>query len=193
MRLRIEPFVYAVVASVAAILLGLYWGQGGLQQALYMVRGTARIGVPLVLAIYTASALYRIWPNRLTLWVNQNRRSLGLSFALTHTVHLATVLHYIAQPGSPEQPAAGIIGYVAIYLMAFSSNPHSMKTLGVWWKRVHGVGVQIIFLYYLAAYGQMLFEPELRPVGLVVVPLLSAALGVRLAAWRGVRGTANAM
>lgn len=187
MRLRIEPFLYAIAASAAAVLLGQWLGHDALQRALYMARFTARVGVPLVLLIYTASSLHRLWPGTGTAWLSRNRRSLGLSFALTHTVHLAAVFHYIAEPGSPPQPAAGIVGYVFIYLMAFSSNPGSMKQLGRWWHRLHTAGVQIVFLYYLVGYASMVFEPELRPLGLTVVPLLLAALGVRIAAWRARR------
>jgi len=187
MRLRIEPFLYALAASVAAVLLGQLLGHDPLQRSLYMARGTARVGVPLVLAIYSASALYRLWPTRQTLWLNQNRRSLGLAFALTHTVHLAAILNYIAQPGSPPQPPEGIVGYTFIYLMAFSSNADSMRRLGIWWKRLHAVGTQIVYLYFLVGYVTILFEPELRPIGVVVVPLLLAALAVRIAAWRKAR------
>ncbi|MFO6445936.1 hypothetical protein ACLBKU_02205 [Erythrobacter sp. NE805] len=184
MRLRLEPFAYAIIASALAISLGHLLGHDPLQRALYMTRFTARVGLPLVLLIYTASSLYRLWPNQWTAWLARNRRSLGLSFALTHSVHLGAVLNYIAQPGSPPQPAAGIIGYVFIYMMAFSSNAASMKRLGQWWHRLHAVGVQVVFLYYLSGYASMLFEPEMRALGLAVVPMLLAALAVRIAAWR---------
>jgi DMSO/TMAO reductase YedYZ heme-binding membrane subunit len=184
MRLRIEPFLYALAASTTALLLAQLLGQDVLQRALYMARFTARAGVPLVLVIYTASSLHRLWPGQWTAWLSRNRRSLGLAFALTHTVHLAAILNYIAQPGSPPQPAAGIVGYAVIYLMAFSSNPGSIKQLGRWWHRLHAAGVQIVFLYYLVGYASMVFEPELRPLGLTVVPLLLAALALRIAAWR---------
>jgi sulfoxide reductase heme-binding subunit YedZ len=187
MRLRIEPFFYALAASAAALLLAQLLGHDPLQRALYMARFTARAGVPLVLAIYTASSLHRLWPGPWTAWLSRERRSLGLAFALTHTVHLAAILNYIAQPGSPPQPAAGIVGYAFIYLMAFSSNPGSMKQLGRWWHRLHAAGVQIVFLYYLVAYASMMFEPELRPLGLTVVSLLLAALAVRVAARRARR------
>jgi methionine sulfoxide reductase heme-binding subunit len=187
MRLSYPPFLYAVLSAISAIGMGMILGNGDLQQALYMVRGTARIGVPLVLIIYVASAAYKLWPNDLTRYVTQNRRSIGLSFALTHTVHLATVINYINQPGSVDPGPLGIIGYSFIYLMAFSSNSGSMKRLGIWWKRIHSVGVHVIWVYYLVAYTQMLFEPELRVFGLIVIPLLLGGLAMRLAASRTVR------
>lgn len=184
MRLAYPPFLYAILAATLAIVMGIYLGAGDLQQALYMVRGTARVGVPLVLIIYVASAACKLWPSDLTRYVAQNRRSFGLSFALTHSVHLMTVINYINQPGSVDPGPLGIIGYSFIYLMAFSSNGGSMKQLGIWWKRIHTTGVHIIWIYYLVAYSQMLFEPELRLFGLVVVPLLLGALAIRVAALR---------
>jgi methionine sulfoxide reductase heme-binding subunit len=183
MRLSYPPFIYAASASIAAILLGLSFGQGALEQALYMVRGTARIGIPLVLIIYTASAMHTLWPNDWTNSVYKNRRSWGLSFAFTHTVHLFAIINYLNQPGMVDPGPLGIIGFSFIYLMAFSSNTNSIKRLGKWWKRIHTVGIHVIWIYYLVAYVQMVLEPELRHIGLVVVPLILAALAIRIAAW----------
>jgi methionine sulfoxide reductase heme-binding subunit len=187
MRLQPTPFLYAIVASVSALLLGMSAGQDMLQQALYMVRGTARIGIPLVLIIYTASAAHKLWPNPLTTSLNQGRRSWGLAFALTHTVHLFAIINYLSLPGSVDPGPPGIIGYSFIYLMAFSSNTNSIQRLGKWWKRIHTTGTHIIWIYYLVAYSQMLFEPELRAVGMTVLPLLLAALAIRIMAWRKTR------
>jgi methionine sulfoxide reductase heme-binding subunit len=184
MRLQIQPFLYAVIASLTAVLLGMFLGQDSLHQALYMVRGTARVGIPLVLIIYTASALYQLWPNTITTSIYKNRRSWGLSFALTHTVHLFAIINYLNQPESIDPGPLGIIGFSFIYLMAFSSNANSIKQLGKWWKRIHTTGTHIIWLYYLVAYTQMLFEPELRIFGIVFIPLLLAALVIRILAWR---------
>jgi methionine sulfoxide reductase heme-binding subunit len=184
MRLQLLPFLYAIFASIAAVLLGVWAGKDTLQQALFMVRGTARVGVPLVLIIYTASATYKLWPNAVTSSIYKNRRSWGLAFALTHSVHLFAITHYLNQPGMIDPGPLGIIGYSFIYLMAFSSNTGSIKRLGLWWKRIHTMGVNIIWVYYMVAYTQMLFEPELRLVGITVIPLLLAALGIRLMAWQ---------
>ena len=184
MRLQLQPFLYAIIASFAAVMFGLWTGKDSLQQALYMVRGTARVGLPLVLIIYTASAAYKLWPNRMTSSIFKNRRSWGLAFALTHTIHLFAVINYVNLPGMIDPGPLGILGYSFIYLMAFSSNTNSIKQLGRWWKRIHTVGVNVIWIYYLVAYTQMLFEPELRPVGIVVLPLLIAALVIRLVPWQ---------
>lgn len=183
MRLRIEPFLYAIIAAIAALFLGYTLGKDAMEQAIYMTRGTARVGLPLVLMIYTAPAFYKLWQNQWTRWLMQNRRSLGLSFALSHTVHLLAIFNYLRLPGSVPAAPHEIAGYVLIYAMAFSSNSYSIKALGTWWKRLHAVGIQLIFVTYLIGYASSLAEPERRPLGVVVVPLLVAALGIRLAAW----------
>jgi methionine sulfoxide reductase heme-binding subunit len=187
MRLQLKPFLYAIIASVAAIVLGLSFGKDALQQALCVVRGTARIGVPLVLIIYTGPPAYKLWPNALTTSIYQNGRSWGLSFAVTHTVHLFAIIHYISLPGSVDPGPLGIIGYSVIYLMAFSSNAASIKQLGKWWARIHRAGIHLIWIYYLVAYAQMLFESELRTLGAAVAPLLLAASAIRFAAWQKIR------
>jgi methionine sulfoxide reductase heme-binding subunit len=183
MRLSYPPFLYAAITSIFAVLLGMKFGQIPIEQALYMVRGTARVGLPLVLLIYTASAMYQLWPSALTKWSYQNRRSLGLSFAVTHTAHLLAIIYYLGQPGSVDPGPIGIFGYAMIYFMAFSSNSGSIRRLGRWWKRVHTAGVHVIWIYYLVAYMQMVFEPELCSLGLVIAPLIFAAGVVRLVAW----------
>lgn len=192
MRLRFEPFLYVLVASTAALALGYGLGKDAMQQAIYLTRGTARVGLPLVLLLYTTPALHRLWPSRWTIWLMQNRRSLGLSFALSHTVHLLAIFNYLRLPGSVPAAPHEIAGYAMIYAMAFSSNSWSIKALGVWWKRLHAVGIQVIFVTYLVGYASSLAEPERRPIGVVVVPLLVAALGVRIAAWRKTRVRADA-
>lgn len=186
-RLRIEPFAYVLVASTLAVLSAVVLGQDSLERALFATRFTARTGLPLVLAIYTASAFHRLWPGPLTQWLAQNRRSLGLAFALSHTVHLVAVFEYIATPGSLPQPPLGIVGYVLIYLMAFSSNPRAMRQIGQWRHRLHALGVNWIFLNYIFGYVSMLVEPDMRIVGLLVLPLLVAALIVQVAAWQKAR------
>ncbi len=180
---RFLPFLYAVIASVGAVAGAILLGHDELQQSLYAVRWTARIGLPLVLIIYTMGAFHRMWPSAFTRHLVTNRRSWGLSFAITHTIHLLAIFYYLAQPESVDPGPLGIIGFSMIYLMAFSSNSGSMKRLGKYWKRIHTAGVHVIWMYYLVAYSQMLFEPELRIVGAVVVPLLVGALIVRLMAW----------
>jgi methionine sulfoxide reductase heme-binding subunit len=191
MKLQRQPFLYAIFASLAAILLGMAWGETALEQARYMVRWSARVGLPLVLIIYTASALNRLWPgNALLTSVYKNRRSWGLSFALTHTVHLFAIIHYLNTPGSIDPGPLGILGFAFIYVMAFSSNSNSIKQLGKWWKRIHTTGTHIIGVYYLVAYAEMLFEPEMRLVGIVAVPLILGAGVIRVVAWRK-KGRAN--
>ena len=187
MRLSYPPFLYAVIASILAVVLGMTLGQTPIEQALYIVRGTARIGLPLVLIIYTVSAIDQLRPNALSKWLYQNRRSLGLSFAFTHTVHLFAVIYYLGQPGSIDPGPIGIFGYAMIYLMAFSSNSGSIKQLGRWWKRIHTTGVHVIWIYYLVAYTQMVFEPALRHLGLIITPLVIGAGLIRLIAWLRIR------
>ena len=86
------PFVgvasVAILASVAAAIaitpdVGEAAGRA--------VRLTARTSVALFLAAFTASALFRLWPNAWTRWQRQNRRYLGVSFAVSHGVHLAAI------------------------------------------------------------------------------------------------------
>jgi hypothetical protein len=87
----------------------------------------------------------------------------------------------ISAVSSLLNPRTARPGSVGAY--ALSSNAGSHRRLGKYWKRIHSTGVHIIWIYYLVAYSEMLFEPELQLVGAVVVPLLLAARAIRILAW----------
>src|SRR5215217_4512415 len=81
----------ASVAIIAAVLTAIAITPDMGEAAARTVRLTARTSVTLFLAAFTAAALWRLWPNALTRWQRSNRRFLGVSFAVSHGVHLAAI------------------------------------------------------------------------------------------------------
>src|ERR1043166_3597577 len=57
-----------------------------------VVRYTARTSLLFFCLAFTASALHRLRPNSFTCWQLRNRRYLGLSFAVSHLIHLIAIV-----------------------------------------------------------------------------------------------------
>jgi DMSO/TMAO reductase YedYZ heme-binding membrane subunit len=82
----------------------------------------------------------------------------GLSFALSHTVHLFAIvaLVEIAYGGDYLQLgdiAGGSVIYLFIFAMAVTSNDASVKLLGAKnWKRLHKTGSYLIWIGLFSIY-----------------------------------------
>lgn len=183
------PFVgvasVAILASVAAAIaitpdVGEAAGRA--------VRLTARTSVALFLAAFIASALFRLWPNVWTRWQRQNRRYLGVAFAVSHGVHLAAIfwLKHV-QPGEFAREVNAItwigggLAYVFIAAMTATSFDRTAEMIGPRaWKILHTVGSYYIWLIFANSYiGRALAMPEYIPAAAIVV----LALGLRIAAY----------
>src|ERR1044071_368067 len=152
-----------------------------------VVRLTARTSVTLFLAAFTAAALFRLWPNAWTRWQRQNRRYLGVAFALSHGVHLAAI--FWMQHVQPVEFAqrvnlitwlGGGLAYVFIAAMTATSFDRTAQMIGPRaWKILHTVGAYYIWLIFANSYiGRALALPEYIPAAALVV----LALGLRIAA-----------
>lgn len=187
---RAFPLILAAVVSLGAVALGFRWGKDLAEQALFAARWTARVGFPIFILTYSASSLVRLWPNPTTKAVLRHRRQWGLSFALAHTVHLGALLSYLTISGT-SRPLPILLGgggaYVLLYAMALTSNEAAMRALGVWWKRLHTIGIHWLWAVFTFSYFGRLFDPARMATGLILFPICLAALGLRLWAWAKVR------
>src|SRR4030095_11918755 len=113
-----------------------------------IIRLTARTSLALFLLAFTASAAFRLWGGRWPRWLLVNRRYLGLSFAVSHFLHLLAIVVLAAR--FPDRfwggtrastMVVGGSGYVFVALMAATSNDASVAWLGPRrWKALHTVG-----------------------------------------------------
>jgi hypothetical protein len=136
-------------------------------------------------AAFSASSLRRLWPSRASRWMLENRRYLGVSFAVSHAVHLSAILSLAALAGdrfevNPTTLVGGTLGFVFVAAMAATSFDRSATWLGPRrWKALHTVGGYYLWLVFLATY-----VPNLARSAWLIVPvaLLLAVLAVRIAA-----------
>lgn len=179
------PIVAAFIASSIAVALALWAGSDLIQQSQIAARWTARASFLVFLVVYTASAMVRLFPAPATKAVLRRRRQWGLGFALSHTIHLAALINYLALSGEQRPPGVligGGLGYALMFAMALTSNDTSQRMLGRWWKRLHRVGIHYIWFIFLFSYAGRLADTDRIWTGLVFTPLALAALGLRLAA-----------
>jgi sulfoxide reductase heme-binding subunit YedZ len=182
---RIVSWATLGLGVMTAVLLAVYGtGEPGVR---VMIRATARTSVVLFTAAFTASSAVRLWPRPFTKWLLRNRRYLGLSFAVSHAVHLLFIIDAAAVMGFLQVNAVALIGggiaYVFIAAMAATSNDRAVAWLGHRrWQRLHRIGAYFIWFIFLQTYlpRAVMESIAYAPVAL----LLIAGLAVRIAAWR---------
>jgi sulfoxide reductase heme-binding subunit YedZ len=126
-----------------------------------VIRFTARTSFILFCLAFSGAALYRLWPGAWTRWQRQNRRYLGVAFAVSHLIHALALVAFARL--DPAQFHAGNgagmfvtggIAYLFILLMAATSFDRSAAWLGPRaWRVLHLAGVHYIALSFLIAFG----------------------------------------
>ena len=127
-------------------------------------RYTARISFFYFILAFSASSLHYFFPNGLTLFIRQNRRNIGLSFAFAHTIHLFALISFISQVNEPPNiifVLSGGIGYMAIYAMVFTSTDRAVEKLGFKrWKQLHWFGANYTAAIFTYSYIKRLISGE---------------------------------
>lgn len=172
----------ALVAMVALVLALEGTGEAGLRA---VIRWTARSSLALFLPAFVASSLRRLWRAPASAWLLRNRRYVGLSFAVSHGLHLAAILALAATVPeavfNPVTVVGGGLGYAFIAAMAATSTDAAVRRLGARrWRLLHRTGMWVIFVIFAQSYlGRSLAEPAYAPLGLAI----AGALGLRVTAW----------
>ena len=185
--IRAWPLLLGFVLGFLTIHFGLAHGQDPEHGWQLATRWTARAGFPLLIVAYSASSLARLWPSKLTGALLHDRRWWGLGFAACHSAHLCALTNYFNQMGKPIPPFVLFGGgavYALMYAMALTSFTAARRAMGVWWKRLHSLGIHVLWLVFAFAYSGKAFTAESRAVGLAFGAVAIAALGLRIAAWR---------
>ncbi len=181
---------FLLVMSIALTLMcvGFLASEGVDPDAwLLVIRATARTSVLLFLGAYVASSLRAYWRTDATKWLLRNRRYIGLSYAVSHTLHLIAIVALArTSPDFVVEPVELVLGgtaYVLLYLMALTSNDRAVAALGIEnWRRLHRVGMHYNWFIFFQAFARraVLVSPFYVPFA----ALLIGAAGLRFAAWR---------
>ena len=153
-----------------------------------VIRFTARTSFILFCLAFSGAALYRLWPGTWTRWQRQNRRYLGVAFAVSHLIHALALVAFARLDPALFQAGNGAgmfvtggLAYLFILLMAATSFDRSAAWLGPRaWRVLHVAGVHYIALSFLIAFGMRI--PQGAAYAIPVAVLL-ALYAVRAVSW----------
>ena len=153
----------------------------------WAVRRSIDFAFVLFFFSFGASALRQLWKSELTLWLRQNRRYLGISFALAFLSHAALILLLANVHPEPflsdltaEVLYTGIVAFSLAACMLLTSNDVAVKVLRAGWSRLHTVSCYIIASLFLITYATSLHIAFFWPFFIATVVLF----GMRLVASR---------
>src|SRR5258708_6955532 len=174
----------ALVAMSLALLGTLIGDADGLR---LVIRATARTSLVLFVMAFAAAAMVELAANNWTRWQRRNRRYLGVSFAVSHFIHLAALIALARIDHDlfwKLTTLANIFlagaGYVFLAAMTATSFDGAAAWLGVRnWRLLHLLGGWYIWISFAVAIGKRL--PQ-GPIYWAMMALLLAAGIVRLIA-----------
>ena len=156
----------SVIVFNIVLIVWLGFAENSNESLMLWARHTARISFAYFLLSFSASSLHYFFSNTLTKFIRHQRRYIGLSFALAHTIHLVALTSFFIvmeeNPGIVTLIGGGL-GYVAMYAMALTSNDNAVKKLGFKrWKHVHWFGANYIAVIFAFTYASKLLNGQLN-------------------------------
>jgi hypothetical protein len=178
--------VGTVSLVVAAMTLGLAashgWDAEGVRLA---IRATARTSLILFALAFTAAAMVELAPSEATRWQRRNRRYLGVSFAVSHFIHLAVILVLASSDRVlfwKLTSVANIVLAGSAYLFIAAMVATSFDRTAAWlgprkWRLLHLVGAWYVWISFAVAVGKRV---PLDPFYWPMMALVLAIAAVRL-------------
>jgi methionine sulfoxide reductase heme-binding subunit len=146
-----------------------------------LIRLTARSSCILFLLAFITSAWQKLKPSRVSQWLLQNRRYLGLSMAISHGFHAVAIagVAVLTSENMVRNNFDANLGYVFILLMSITSFQRPAELLGRrGWKILHTLGIYYLWLSFTVGFGKRIGESWLFYTPWVI--MLIAALILRL-------------
>ena len=156
----------SVIVFNIVLIVWLGFAENSNESLMLWARHTARISFAYFLLSFSASSLHYFFSNTLTKFIRHQRRYIGLSFALAHTIHLVALTSFFIvreeNPGIVTLIGGGL-GYVLVYAMALTSNDNAVKKLGLKrWKQIHWFGANYIAVIFAFTYVGKLLNVQLN-------------------------------
>ena len=106
-----------------------------------------------------------------------NRRSIGLSFSITHSIHLIAIVYFFTI--TSEQPSivsiiGGGLGYLLMYAMTLTSTDAMVERMSVQrWKMLHTIGINYLIIIFFITFVGRIFETSAYSVNSIYVLAIS--------------------
>jgi DMSO/TMAO reductase YedYZ heme-binding membrane subunit len=126
------------------------------------IRATARTSLVLFVIAFTASALADLLPSEVTRWQRRNRRYLGVSFAVSHFIHLGVILALASVDQALFWKLTNLSTIVlagSVYLFIAAMAATSFDRTAAWlgprkWRLLHLIGGWYIWISFAVAIGK---------------------------------------
>lgn len=192
---------WGLTAGIAAALVLLsavmvQMAPDPVHQARWVIQLTAWTSLLLFGLAFTASSLVRLSPSPATRWLRRQRRYLGVSFAVSHLIHLFGIIALMdldyalfQQLTNRMTVIAGGGAYLLILAMTLTSFDRMVRLLGpTAWGWLHLIGGWYVWASFAVSMGKRLGQGPLYWLGLgVVLSMLALRLVSRRVATALVR------
>ncbi len=157
---RLTGVLSLLLTAMALYLLSVQgWDAEGIR---LVIRATARTSLVLFVLAFTASAMVEFLPNEATHWQRRNRRYLGVSFAVSHLIHLIAILSLASIDQALFWKLTNIntivlagTAYLFIAAMAATSFDRTAAWLGPRkWRLLHLLGGWYVWISFAVAVGK---------------------------------------
>ena len=182
-------------ALSALVVLVMYWvapegiSHGSTEPEGFLIlwtRYSAHLAFVFLVMAFGASTLRRYSRNTLSTYLMRHRRQLGLGLATAHFTHLTALSLFLSQLEGFAVDASTAVagfGYVMLIALTLTSNDWSVRHLGMTaWRRLHAAGINILMLYFFAAFSATLLTKGGAIYGLYVatiVLVVTAKVGLK--------------
>lgn len=153
-----------------------------------LIRSTAKASFILFMLAFVASSLHHYIKNSLTSWLLKNRRYIGVSFAISHYLHLGTLilmtLHInfnVFEDRGFFRTAVGALAYAFITLMTITSFDKTRNLFGAKnWKSIHTIGGYLLWVIFAKSYILEMTNPLRVIFALTAITVLLLRISVLL-------------
>ena len=166
---------------LSAMALWIVVSHGGNVEGVRLaIRATARTSLVLFTLAFTAGALVELLPSQATRWQRRNRRYLGVSFAVSHFIHLGAIVALATLDHELFWKLTNVTtivlagtAYLFIAVMAATSFDRSAAWLGPRkWRLLHLVGGWYIWISFAVAIGKRVpLDPFYWPMAALVLAI----------------------
>ena len=183
----IEKWTITALSSASIVLFAaLVLSLVGVQETTlrYLLRATACTSLLLFLPAFGATSVHAVLRNSASTWTVRNRRYLGVSFAISHFIHLGFIVWLARVYPDPFFANTGLSFWLvggSTYLFIALMTITSFRTPRLWlgekkWKLLHTTGGYLILFVFFQAYVPKAFMGDVLRMPLAVAILLVVGL-----------------
>lgn len=178
--------IIAVLLIINVLLILLMNDVNHKETISLLIRSTARLSFILFMSAFVASSLHHYFKNSSTRWLLQNRRYIGVSFAISHYLHLGTLilmtLHLdfnVFEERGLFKTTFGAVAYAFITLMTLTSFDKTRNLFGAKnWKRLHTIGGYLLWIIFAKSYLLDLSSPIRIFLAIIAVSVLVLRISI---------------